>query len=73
MCTAHRGGKLELTPVKGWIPKRSAQSAGEGKGIFPVEKSWLNMEFQPGGAQDFCQDYKGPKSPYQWHSWDGPG
>lgn len=42
MCTALRGGKLELTPVKGCIPKRSAQStAGEVKGIFPAEKSWL--------------------------------
>lgn len=33
MCTAHRGRKLKLTPVRVCIPKRSAQSAvGEGRG-----------------------------------------
>lgn len=64
MCTAHRGRKLKLTPVRVCIPKRSAQSAvGEGKGIFSVEKSWLNMELQQGGVQDFGQHYKSPKSP----------
>lgn len=45
MRTAHRGGNLEFSLVKGCIPKRSAQSAlGEGQGGIPCGKELIKHE-----------------------------